>query len=90
MRDNRCRPLVMMFNKPTYGLDLQNIDAARRAIRAEADGGTAILLLSTDLDELLALCDRIGVMLNGRLQGIVDNDAAAPRAVGQLMTGAAA
>jgi simple sugar transport system ATP-binding protein len=84
------RPQVMMFNKPTYGLDLQNIDAARRAMRTQADAGTAILLLSTDLDELLVLCDRIGVMLNGRLQGVVDNDDAAARAVGQLMTGAAA
>ena len=89
-RELHGRPLVMMFNKPTYGLDLQNIDAARRAIRAQADAGTAILLLSTDLDELLVLCDRIGVMLNGRLQGVVANDEAAARAVGQLMTGAAA
>jgi len=89
-RELHGQPLVMIFNKPTYGLDLQNIDAARRAIRAQADAGTAILLLSTDLDELLILCDRIGVMLNGRLQGVVDNDATAARAVGQLMTGAAA
>ena len=89
-RELHGHPLVMIFNKPTYGLDLQNIDAARRAIRAQADAGTAILLLSTDLDELLVLCDRIGVMLNGRLQGVVDNDAAAARTVGQLMTGAAA
>jgi simple sugar transport system ATP-binding protein len=59
-------------------------------MRTQADAGTAILLLSTDLDELLVLCDRIGVMLNGRLQGVVDNDDAAARAVGQLMTGAAA
>jgi simple sugar transport system ATP-binding protein len=89
-RELHGHPLVMIFNKPTYGLDLQNIDAARRAIRTQADAGTAILLLSTDLDELLILCDRIGVMLNGRLQGVVDNDATAARTVGQLMTGAAA
>lgn len=57
---------VVIFNKPTYGLDLVNITASRERIRALADDGMAVLLISTDLDELLELADRIAVMAGGK------------------------
>lgn len=80
-------PIAVIYNKPTYGLDVNNIQFARRAIREQADRGIATVLISTDLDEILELSDRIGVMLRGRMVGIVDNDRDAQRRVGELMIG---
>ncbi len=80
----------IIFNKPTYGLDLANTLAARDMIRKVASQGLAVLLISTDLEELLALSDRIAVMDNGRIAGIVNNEDTARTAVGRLMAGLAA
>jgi len=80
---------VVIFAKPTYGLDVQNILATRRRIREAANAGLAILLISTDLEELLELSDRIAVMSHGRLVGTVPNDKGARQRVGELMTGVA-
>ena len=84
------QPMAVIYNKPTYGLDLNNIRRARRAICENADQGVATILISTDLDEILELSDRIGVMLDGRLVGIVNNDDDAARRVGELMIGVGA
>ena len=81
---------VVIYAKPTYGLDVQNIVATRRRIREAADGGVATLLISTDLEELLELSDRIVVMRDGRLVGTVPNDERARADVGALMVSAAA
>ncbi len=84
---------VVVFNKPTYGLDMQNIAASRQRIRDIAEGGMSVLLISTDLDELLELADRIAVMDRGRICGVLDNDADRPSemraAIGRLMVGEA-
>lgn len=84
---------VVVFNKPTYGLDMQNIAASRRRIRALAEEGMAVLLISTDLDELIELADRIAVMDRGRICGTLANDPAHPAemrtAIGRLMVGEA-
>ena len=79
---------VAILNKPTYGLDLHNQRLALGRILAAADRGVAILVISTDLDELIEISDRIGVMFRGRLAGIVDNDAGAADKIRRLMTGA--
>lgn len=83
---------VVIFNKPTYGLDMQNITASQQRIRAIADDGMAVLLISTDLDELLELADRIAVMDRGEICGTIENDRTNPqgmrRAIGRLMVGA--
>ncbi|MHA1564286.1 MAG: putative B6 ABC transporter ATP-binding protein [Alphaproteobacteria bacterium] len=81
---------VVIFNKPTYGLDLHNIRTARARISQGADAGLATILISNELDELVELCDRIGVMYQGRLNGIVDNVEGADIQIGLLMTGASA
>ncbi|MGH6930932.1 MAG: putative B6 ABC transporter ATP-binding protein [Dongiaceae bacterium] len=81
---------VVVFNKPTYGLDLQNTRMARDRILACAERGLSVIVVSTDLDELIELSDRIGAMLHGRLTGTVENGADIERRVGLLMTGAAA
>lgn len=79
---------VVIYSKPTYGLDVQNIVAARRRIRDAAAAGVATILISTDLEELLELSDRIAVMSHGRIAGTVANDDRARQRVGELMIGA--
>ena len=81
---------VVVFSKPTYGLDLQNIRIARDHIRAGAEAGRATILISTELDELIELSDRIGVIFQGRLTGVIDNAEGAEQRIGLLMTGAEA
>jgi simple sugar transport system ATP-binding protein len=79
---------VAILNKPTYGLDLHNQRLALARIDAAAARGVAFIVISTDLEELLEISDRIGVMFQGRLAGVVDNAADAERKIGSLMTGA--
>jgi simple sugar transport system ATP-binding protein len=81
---------VAILNKPTYGLDLHNQRLALDRIVAAAGRGVALIVISTDLDELLEISDRIGVMFQGRLAGVVDNDDGAADKVRRLMAGAAA
>jgi simple sugar transport system ATP-binding protein len=69
---------------------LQNTRLAHERIRASADRGLATLVISTDLDELIAVSDRIAVMYQGRIAGTVENGPDVERRVGLLMTGAAA
>jgi simple sugar transport system ATP-binding protein len=79
---------VVVYNKPTYGLDLHNMRLARERILEGAGEGLATILISNELDELIELADRIAVMFQGRLVGIVDNTDEAVTRVGRLMTGA--
>ena len=81
---------VVVLNKPTYGLDLKNQQLALERIAAAAERGVALIVISTELGELLELCDRIAVMYQGRLAGIVQNGTETERRIGLLMTGAAA
>ena len=79
---------VAILSQPTHGLDLHNGLLAHERILASAQRGVAIIVISTDLDdELLVISDRIAVMFQGRLTGVVENGAGAARAVARLMTG---
>ena len=81
-------PKVVVFNKPTHGLDVKTTAAVRARIRALADGGEAgALVISTDLEELLELSDRVAVLSRGRLMGVVENRPGAEREIGALMIG---
>jgi simple sugar transport system ATP-binding protein len=80
---------LIIYNKPTHGLDLRNIESALARIRAGAAEGIATILISTDLEEVLALSHRIGVMSGGRLSGIVANGPGARDRVGRMMAGLA-
>ena len=83
-------PKVVVFHKPTYGLDVRTTATVRDLIRKLAEGGGAALVISTDLDELLEICDRIAVLSRGRLVGVVRNLHGAAEVVGELMVGGAA
>ncbi|HWD85306.1 MAG TPA: ABC transporter ATP-binding protein [Solirubrobacteraceae bacterium] len=75
---------VVVFHKPTYGLDLKTTRTVRRMIGDLRDGRAA-LLISTDLDELLEVADRIAVLSRGRIVGTVENGPGAAEQVGRLM-----
>ena len=81
----------VVFNKPTYGLDMQNIAASRQRIIDIAGQGIGVLLVSTDLDELIELADRIAVMNLGRICGVLENiqdsHSNLRAAIGRLMVG---
>lgn len=80
-------PKVVVFHKPTYGLDVKTTATVRSLIGRLAQGGGAALVISTDLDELLEICDRIAVLSRGRLVGTVPNRSGAAEEVGRLLLG---
>jgi simple sugar transport system ATP-binding protein len=81
------RPIkVLLASQPTRGLDVGSIEYVHRRIVAERDQGTAVLIVSSELDEVLALGDRIAVMFRGRLIGVVD-PSAGREAIGLMMAG---
>ena len=84
-RELVTEPKVIIYNKPTYGLDLNNTQIIRRQIRKQAYEGVATVVISTELDELLELCDYIGVMSCGCLSGIITNGEDAKFQIGQLI-----
>ncbi|WP_375400095.1 ABC transporter ATP-binding protein [uncultured Amnibacterium sp.] len=83
---------VVVVNKPTYGLDLKSVRLVHDLLREFVAGGGCAVLISTELDELIELCDRIGVISRGRIVGTVQNDGGADVAerVGNHMIGGGA
>ena len=77
-------PRLLILDEPTRGVDVGAKAELYRAIRQLADQGLAILLISSDLPELLQLSDRIVVMRSGRVSGEVAGDAATEQQVLQL------
>jgi general nucleoside transport system ATP-binding protein len=66
------RPLALLVaSQPTRGLDVGAIEFVHKRLVEERDRGTAVVIVSTELDEVVALADRIAVMYRGRIVGIV-------------------
>lgn len=65
-------PRVLLLDEPTRGVDLEAREALHRLLVELSDSGTAIVLVSSEFEELLALCDRIAVLSAGRLVTTVD------------------
>jgi simple sugar transport system ATP-binding protein len=81
------RPLkVLVVAQPTRGLDVGSMEFVHRRIVAERDSGAAVVLVSSELDEVLGLADRIGVMYRGKIIGEVPAGTDAEK-VGLLMAG---
>jgi simple sugar transport system ATP-binding protein len=76
---------LLVLDQPTRGLDVGSIEFIHRQTIARRDAGTAILLVSAELDEILELSDRIGVMYRGQLVAIVDGPTAGREDIGLLM-----
>lgn len=65
----KARTKVLILDEPTFGVDVGAKVEIRKLIRSLADEGYSVLLLTSDVDEALALCDRIAVLVNGRVVG---------------------
>jgi general nucleoside transport system ATP-binding protein len=80
---------LLVLDQPTRGLDVGSIEFIHRQIISKRDAGVAVLLVSAELDEVLEMSDRIGVMYRGEIVSIVDARTADKNEVGRLMaTGA--
>jgi general nucleoside transport system ATP-binding protein len=81
------RPLrLLIVAQPTRGLDVGSMEFVHRRIVQERDNGAAVVLVSTELDEVLGLADRIAVMFHGRIAGEVPAGTPAEK-IGLLMAG---
>ena len=85
-REMGSKPKVLLAAQPTRGVDIGAIEFIHRRIVQERDEGTAVLLVSAELDEVRSLSDRIAVMYEGRIVSIEPPDAPEER-LGLLMTG---
>jgi simple sugar transport system ATP-binding protein len=86
-REITTNPKLMVAMQPTRGLDVGAIESIQRLLLHEREEGTAILLISEELEELLSLSDRIAVMYEGEIMGIVDAKDADINEIGLMMTG---
>jgi simple sugar transport system ATP-binding protein len=83
-------PSVLVINQPTWGVDAGAALAIHEAIMALAAAGTAVIIISQDLDEIFVLADRIAVIAGGRLSKPVLTREATVESIGRLMGGSAA
>jgi general nucleoside transport system ATP-binding protein len=87
-REVARNPKVLIAAQPTRGLDVGSIEYIHRRLVQQRDAGAAIVIVSTELDEVLAVGDRIAVMYDGKIVGILSGDDATYENLGLLMGGA--
>jgi general nucleoside transport system ATP-binding protein len=88
-RELSRRPKLLIAAQPTRGVDIGATEFIHQQLLAQRAAGTAILMISEDLDEVLSLSDRIAVMYEGQIMGVVARGEATPAALGLLMSGVA-
>jgi ABC-type uncharacterized transport system ATPase subunit len=81
-------PKLLIAGQPTRGVDVGSIEFIHRQIVNERDRGLAVLLVSSELDEVLSLSDRIGVLYRGRIVSVLEAEQADRERIGLLMAGA--
>jgi simple sugar transport system ATP-binding protein len=86
-RELSRQPGVLIAAQPTRGVDIGSTEYIHRRIIAQRAAGTATLLISEDLDEVRNLSDRIAVMYEGRIMGVVERDQASIEQLGLMMAG---
>ena len=86
-RELSREPRVIVAAQPTRGLDIGATEYVRQQIIDQRLAGVAIMLVSEDLDEILALSDRIAVIYEGQIMDIVPREDATPEKLGLLMAG---
>ncbi|HEU0295208.1 MAG TPA: ABC transporter ATP-binding protein [Anaerolineales bacterium] len=86
-REISRNPRVILAAQPTRGLDIGATEYVREQLLEQRKKGAAILLISEDLDEILALSDRIAVIYEGQIMDIVPRENATPEKLGLLMAG---
>jgi simple sugar transport system ATP-binding protein len=86
-REIARNPKLLIAMQPTRGLDIGAIDYVHSRLLDARNAGTAILLISTELDEVMALSDRIAVLREGRIVGLLSRTEADLDRIGQMMLG---
>lgn len=86
-RELSQNPEFIVAAQPTRGLDVGAIEFVHRRLVESRDQGKAVLLFSLELDEILALSDRIAVMYEGEIVGIIDREEATEELLGLMMAG---
>jgi simple sugar transport system ATP-binding protein len=86
-REIEGEPKVLILRSPTRGLDVGATEQVRNLILKERARGVAVLLISEDLDELLALSDRLMVIFEGEIVGEMPAEEATAERLGLLMSG---
>lgn len=84
-REARPSPTVLLVGQPTRGVDIGAIEFIHARLRAMRDAGAAVLVVSSELDEILALADRVVVMNAGRITGERPVHACDEATLGRLM-----
>ncbi|MCE2532378.1 MAG: heme ABC transporter ATP-binding protein, partial [Acidimicrobiia bacterium] len=86
-RELSAEPKVILAAQPTRGVDVGAGEYIHSQLVAQKAAGCAMLLISEDLDEVLALSDRIGVMYEGQMMGVLDRADATVERLGLWMAG---
>ena len=81
------RPVVLIAAQPTRGVDIGSTEYIHRRLVEQRTAGTATLLISEDLDEVRNLSDRLAVMYEGRIMGVLDRSEATVERLGLMMAG---
>lgn len=90
-REISTQPKLLIAVQPTRGLDVGAIESIQRLLLEQCQAGAAVLLISEELEEILALSDRIAVIFDGQIMGIIPNNGAADiHQIGLMMTGSRA
>jgi ABC-type uncharacterized transport system ATPase subunit len=89
-REVEQKPTVLVISQPTWGVDAGAAVAIHEAIVRLAEKGTAVVIISQDLDEIMLLCDRIAVIAGGRVSAPTDVKLATVEQIGLLMGGSRA
>ena len=86
-RELSRKPKVLIAAQPTRGVDIGATEYIHQQLLVQRQNGTAILLISEDLDEIRTLSDRIAVIYEGRIIGIVARNQASVEQIGLMMAG---
>ncbi len=86
-REFRGDPKFILASQPTRGLDIGATEFVRQQLLNARDQGAAVLLISADLEEVLSVADRIGVIYNGHIQAEFSREEADAKTLGLYMTG---
>lgn len=89
-RELTRKPSVLIAAQPTRGVDISATEYIQSVLIEQRSAGVAILLISEDLDEILALSDRIAVIYEGKIVGMVERKNADAETLGMMMAGLAA
>jgi simple sugar transport system ATP-binding protein len=86
-RELSAKPALLVASQPTRGLDVASVEAVHNILLQERNRGAAVLFISTELPEVLAVSDRIVVLFKGEIMGELDAENADVNLIGEMMLG---